>query len=92
MDGPFNRPEARHRAGFHRLHRSRRDHAIKRYRLNRSAISPHSVALKSFSPQAARKAQNGGAPLDVFVEVHAEGFSAQRHEYGTGAQVYCSEY
>jgi len=29
-------------------------------------------------------------PLDVFVEVHAE--DAQRHEYGTGAQVYCSEY
>jgi hypothetical protein len=31
-------------------------------------------------------------PLDVFVEVHAEGFSAQRHEYGTGAEVYCSEH
>jgi hypothetical protein len=25
MDLPFNRPEARHRAGFHRLHRLRRD-------------------------------------------------------------------
>ena len=29
--------------------------------------------------------------LRVFVEMHAEGPDAERHEYSTGTEVYCSE-